>query len=374
LTRALVARRVFADDPVFVVDVGASGGIDGYWTEFAEQFRAVGFDPLVAEVDRLNAGARTGVEYVAAWVTRPDPGTHEAAARSTDFFQRTSAVRAAEITGLDYIREVFNAGAPVERTATRIVLDEYFGPDDRARIDFIKIDTDGGDFDVLRGADAILRNGRVLGLAVEVQFHGPVSDDANLFSNVDRYLRGKGFALFDLEVYRYSRHALPAEFQLDLPAQTVTGQVSWGEAIYSRDLGDPEYESMWDFAPSSVEVLKLACLFEIFGLPDCAAELILKYEETLDRECDRTELLDRLAADQWGPGATFAGVHRRFEDDVRRRFSPHPTTGGGGIEARQANEPHTRGGMLRRAARGLATTLKGSRPSRRRPPDQPGSH
>ena len=91
----------------------------------------------------------------------------------------------------------------------------------------------------------------MLGLAVEVQFHGTVGSDANLFSNVDRYLRGFGFGVFDLEVNRYSRDALPAEFTLDLPAQTVTGQVSWGEAIYFRDLGDPNYESMWDFVPSS---------------------------------------------------------------------------------------------------------------------------
>ena len=39
-----------------------------------------------------------------------------------------------------------------------------------------------------------------------------------------------------------------------------TGQVSWGEAIYFRDFGDPHYESMWDFAPSGADVLKLMCL------------------------------------------------------------------------------------------------------------------
>ena len=72
----------------------------------------------------------------------------------------------------------------------------------------------------------------MLGLGVEVQFHGPVSSEANLFSNVDRFLRGFGFGLFDLDVHRYSRGALPAEFVYDLPAQTTTGQVLWGEAIY----------------------------------------------------------------------------------------------------------------------------------------------
>jgi FkbM family methyltransferase len=318
LTRALVGRGAFADDPLFVVDVGASGGIDGYWYEFGDQLRAVGFDPLVAEIDRLNAHAGPGVRYEAALVTCPDPGTADGTP-STQFFQRTSAVRAAELAGLDYAREHYNAGAPIELSEERIVLDEYFGPGERQSIDFLKVDTDGADFDVLRGAERILREGGVLGLAVEAQFHGPVAPDANLLSNIDRYLRGYGFGLFDLEVYRYSRSALPAEFVLDIPAQTVSGQISWGEAIYFRDLGDPKYEATWGFEPSTTDVHKLMCLFEIFGLPDCAAELIVKYRALLPHE--RTDLLDLLAAQQAGAGTTYADIQRRFASEARRRFS-----------------------------------------------------
>jgi len=173
----------------------------------------------------------------------------------------------------------------------------------------------------------MLRDGGVLGLAVEAQFHGLVNRDANLLSNVDLYLRDLGFGLFDLEVYRYSRSALPAAFALDLPAQTVTGQVSWGEALYFRDLGDPRYESMWEFRPSAVDVFKLMCLFEIFGLPDCAAELILEHEQLLGGERTRTELLDILAAQQAGAGTTYAELQHRFDAEARRRFSPGARSG-----------------------------------------------
>jgi hypothetical protein len=323
LTRALVSERAFADDPLFVVDVGASGGIDGYWHEFGDQLRAVGFDPLVAEVERLNADAPTGVRYEAAWVTRREPVNADEP-RSTQFFRRTSAVRAVEISGLDYAREHYNAGAPVELSEDRVVLDERFGSDEGPRIDFLKVDTDGGDFDVLRGAEEILGNGGVLGLAVEAQFHGPVSAEANLFSNIDRYLRGFGFGLFDLEVNRYSRSALPAEFVLDIPAQTVTGQTSWAEAIYFRDLGDPSYESMWTFRPTTIDVLKLMCLFEIFGLPDCSAELLLKYGDRLGDERSRSRSLDILASEQTGFETTYAELQRSFASEVRRRFAPTP--------------------------------------------------
>jgi hypothetical protein len=36
----------------FLIDVGASGGIDEFWRQFQPQFRAVGFDPLIREVER----------------------------------------------------------------------------------------------------------------------------------------------------------------------------------------------------------------------------------------------------------------------------------------------------------------------------------
>ena len=127
VTRALVARHAFEDDPLFVVDVGASGGIDSYWAEFDDQRRAVGIDPLVAEVERLNARAPAGVSYEAAWVTCHDPAAANDAV-TTQFFQRTSAVRAAEIAGLDFIQEHFNAGAQIELSEDRIVLDDYFEP------------------------------------------------------------------------------------------------------------------------------------------------------------------------------------------------------------------------------------------------------
>jgi hypothetical protein len=34
---------------IFLLDVGASGGIDSFWDQFRPHFRAAGFDPLVNE-------------------------------------------------------------------------------------------------------------------------------------------------------------------------------------------------------------------------------------------------------------------------------------------------------------------------------------
>ena len=306
-----------------LIDVGASGGIDPRWSIFGDRLTAVGFDPLVAEVDRLNrVETRPKVRYEAASVTCRDYDTlfplvvrnDEIASRFIHPFQRSSAVEAHRIMNLDYVREMFNTGAQVEYSDRTVTLDEYLASTSLVP-DFLKIDTDGGDFQVLLGAMDLVAQGHLLGIQIEAQFHGAVHDYANTFSNIDRFLRQRGFTLFDLEHYRYSRAALPAEFAIGVPAQTTTGQVNWGEAVYFRDLAHPYYEQMFGVAATQERLLKLCCLFVLYGLSDCAAE-ILSTGEALKTLPHRTSLLDSLTPQLFGD--------TRY-DDYLGRFNSDPS-------------------------------------------------
>ena len=52
-----------------LLDVGAAGGIDASWRVFGARLNALGVDPLVAEVKRLNAEeASENIKYYAAFV------------------------------------------------------------------------------------------------------------------------------------------------------------------------------------------------------------------------------------------------------------------------------------------------------------------
>lgn len=315
--------RLWGDRDFFLVDVGASGGIEHHWRVFAPRLMAIGFDPLLAEVARLNEQEQDSkIRYEASFVTcrnfdqlfPPSLRTDRIASRNNDPFPRVSAVRAQELLRMNYAEQMFNAGAPTVYTDRRIVLDDFFPADQHGSVDFIKIDTDGHDIEVVLGADALTRNGGGLGFAIEAQFHGASGEHANTFANIDRFMRTHGFSLFDIDVYRYSRAALPATFVYDIPAQTLTGQVLWGEAIYFRDLGNPDYERMWpEYLITKERVIKLACLFELFGVPDCAAELLNQRRPLVGDRCDA--LLDRLAV----PGADRSGAYaeyiRAFESD-----------------------------------------------------------
>jgi FkbM family methyltransferase len=309
-----------------VLDVGCSGGIDQRWYAFGDRLRAVGFDPLLAEVERLNAAnTHAGVRYEAAYVGcrdfdrlfPPALRNDRIATRNNQSFPRVSAYAAHRRLRIPYEQQQFNSGAPVARSTRTITLDDFVPAGEHRDVDFLKVDTDGHDIEVLLGAEGIMAAGGLLGLMVEVQLHGPIHEFANTYPNIDRILRQHGFSLFDLPIYRYSRADLPAPFVWDLAAQTISGQVIWGDALYLRDLASIDYEDMWQgYEVTPERVMKLACLFDLFDLPDCAAELLVARGACLGN-AQRDELLDVLVSGEPGSYAAYVAA---FEADYTSLF------------------------------------------------------
>lgn len=259
-----------------LLDIGASGGIDPTWEKtFNDQLIAYGFDPLVNEVERLNQlTTNKNIRYIDAFIT-PSKGdsdiTRDPVADQP--YARSSATYAQELKKFDYVKERFNSGQEMRLSQNYLSIDNFCKDHQIDSVDFIKVDTDGHDFQALQTTTETLKN--VLGVFVEVQFHGLPRDDNNNFCNIDRFLRANGFYLFDLESYKYSRKHLPKTFLYDIYAQTTTGQSAWGEALYLRDFAFESPHTQNNITTESV--LKLACLYELFDLQDCALELLEKH-------------------------------------------------------------------------------------------------
>jgi hypothetical protein len=140
-------------------------------------------------------------------------------------------------------------------------------------VDFMKIDVEGAELDVLQGSVSFLSKGTVLGVTSEVTL---VDSGPQLaLPAIDSLLRGLGFRLFDLEVSRFTRSALTSPEEYDyVGAPSKAGQVIGADVLYLRDgveeLGTTNARSTW----TDESILKLACLYELFGLPDCAIELL----------------------------------------------------------------------------------------------------
>ena len=180
---AIVTEYLAPTDCFHLIDVGASGGIAPYWSAFGQRLRAVGFDPIAVET----AGQATEhpqVKYETALVgSRNFDRLFPLSERQirVDPYTRTSAARAQEIGAA---RRGAHQSATTQHTGRHVVLDEYV--DDHEEVDFLKIDTDGSDLEVLLGAERILTSGQILGLLVETQFQGWAHDYSNTFANIDR--------------------------------------------------------------------------------------------------------------------------------------------------------------------------------------------
>jgi FkbM family methyltransferase len=329
LLREFLATGVLTEE-FFLVDVGASGGIAHFWYCFGDKLKAVGFDPLIPEMNKQNASRpHGGIKYVDGYVTYkgydelfpPDLQVDEVRSRNPLWFQRASCIRAIEKLQLDYNKQYLNSGMELQYSDNRFELDEYFSPNEHKAIDFIKIDTDGHDYPVLLGAQKLLQSD-VLGVLVESQFQGAVHEHANVYCNIDRLLRSLGYSLFDLETYRYTRAALPGQFLYPLIAQTVTGQVCWGDALYLKDYGDPHYEQKWK-PTSPQKLVKLICLYILCGLADCAAEVLEKYKDLPELASYREEMLDKLAALVSGKPISYRQYLNEF-DKAPALFFPKP--------------------------------------------------
>ncbi len=326
VTQKLVTAGLFHKDNFFLVDIGVSGGIEQLWRVFADQLSAVGFDLLANECARLNEAERSeNISYHAYRVTSEVPLQLEEDEKNNKIwsnqpFPRTSACRAQELLNTSGYEMYSGERTNIVLTEESTSLDRFLLERQIDAVDFIKIDTDGHDYEVIRGAKNTLQEREVLGLFVECQFHGLAHPEANVFSNIDTLLRDHGFSLFDIEVYRYTRSCLPGKFVHEIPAQTRTGQVLWGDALYLRDVCAPGYETQYRTELSSTKLLKLACIFEIYGLSDCAAELFLTYENRIAGLVDVRQCLDLLKRNVDPRADGYTAYKEKFNSNVKTFF------------------------------------------------------
>jgi hypothetical protein len=195
-----------------------------------------------------------------------------------------------------------------------IGVDEIVSGEDLPTVDFLKVDVDGADLDVLESARAVLPDKQVLGVAVEVNWFGSANPSEPTFHNIDLFLRREGYALFGVTVRPYSRVDLPAPFLRELYAETHFGQPYQGDAIYVRDLAAPNQQTLADAYPAE-KLVKLACVYELIGLPDCAAEVIKRFRPRLVAFGDTEALLDALTPPLLGRKLTYRQYISKFEEE-----------------------------------------------------------
>lgn len=202
---------------VTLVDVGARGGVDQRWRPFYSSLSVVGFEPDPKECARLNErhwpyrvrflpnalGARDG--EVATLYLCKQPGC-------SSLLRPNPAV-------CEQFAYGSNLGVVGEHPLVLSRLDSVCD----VQPDVLKVDTQGTELDVLRGAGALLQRTRAAEL--EVEFIPQYKDQA-LFADVDAYMRSQGFMLRGLRRTSWRNTAQDSH--------AAGGQLVHGDVLYLR--------------------------------------------------------------------------------------------------------------------------------------------
>ncbi|MBS0537229.1 MAG: FkbM family methyltransferase [Proteobacteria bacterium] len=317
MTTFLVGQGAFRDDPVVLMDVGARGGIGREWEVFGDQVRAYCFEPDEAECRRLSASAPSHLIYIPRALGRTQGRQvlyHTALPDSAGLYK----------TRMEYFNRLLNRDNAVTVRETEldvISLDEAILEFHVPAVDFIKLDIEGAELDVLESGSKLFERRSPLGLLSEVRLHEEINGSPS-FARFDAFLQERGLRVYDLQFYYQSRIAMPYPGleHYRRPngdkffAYTSRGQLQDGDALYFRDLllpvGKPAVDDL-----SPTRILKMCAFLEIFSMNDCAAELMLAAKDRLAATIDVDRLLDLLASGVIGEPTTFKAYTERYFQD-----------------------------------------------------------
>ena len=284
----LIQERLAPADPFVIIDCGARGGGEGFkWAFLGPRAQLHGFDPDAGECTRLNNQARGwGQAHTYHPLCLGKPGHPQRTLHVTRQHDSSSLYRPAEprlkrykqsLDGKVMISTFDNLEAMKTFQVETTTLDEWAGREKIGVVDYVKLDVQGAELDILQGSTTLLP--QVLGLEVEVEF-SHVYDDQPLFADVDSFLRPHGFTFFNF-LFTHTGHyagrtASPLNIvfpQTVLQPSQMSGQLLTADALY---LIDP-LDHLWPAGAtlSLAKYLKLITIAEACGQVEFAFELLV---------------------------------------------------------------------------------------------------
>lgn len=251
------ALNVFLNEQkIGLVDIGASGGVEDRWLEVEENLKTFLFEP-----DKRSYEALKSHKYVEEIFP---VGLGEKETKKTLYLCRkpqASSLLSPEYGFLSNFPGFQRFDLISKELITLSTLDVCL-KDKEEDCDFIKIDTQGTELDILKGGEHLL-NSPIIGLEIEVEFVR-LYENQPLFGDVCSYLDSKGYQFFDfVNICRWER----SQF-------TLFGQAVFGDAFFLRS---PESfaEILHDISPELAQnkakkYIAVAALYDhIDLLPVC---------------------------------------------------------------------------------------------------------
>jgi FkbM family methyltransferase len=257
--------RSLAARPLGFIDIGARGGVHDLVAPLARSVAVLGFEPDRPACEELNAQMareRTwalGVCLPTALADKEGPATLHLCAAPTNHsllpINREFVAR--------YRMDKFAQTGSIDLQAERLDTVLARRPaDEPAWGEFMKIDTQGTEYEILEGSRRTLAE-RTAALFVEVEFC-EIYAGQKLFSDLERFLRDEGFAFFGF----HSTHERSRKM-LDKKRFIGRERLLHADAIFFKD---PLERRQAEMSPRQRHVVFVSALF--CGFFDFALELV----------------------------------------------------------------------------------------------------
>jgi FkbM family methyltransferase len=236
------------------------------WDIFAPNLTIYGFDADSEACNQANADIEN---RQVNWTEKHIPlALSKVEKRATLYVTKFPGCSSLYSPNENYINRFIRYSESLKLSSLRDVdtttLEKFFETETGKQIDFLQLDVQGAELDVLEGASKFLEDS-VLGIVTEVEF-SEMYVSQPLFGDLDVYLRNKGFTLFDLgRMRRDHRREVP------IISKNHPGQLIWTDAFYFRDLLRFDFNT---HLKTPEKLLKLACIADIMEFYDYALEIL----------------------------------------------------------------------------------------------------
>jgi FkbM family methyltransferase len=267
--------NVFQDEPLHYVDIGARGGVHDLVTPFASNVSVLGFEPDEKECSRL-INMKEVVDQWANFALEPiglynSKGIRKLYLHSVDTNHSLLPANSKFVNRYSMEKFKVIGDTPVEVDLLDNIYDAKFmnsGP----FAEFVKIDTQGTEYEILQGAKKVLQKDSVA-LVIEVSFF-ELYEGQKLFCDIEQLLRKNDFAFFG---FSSKLHTRSCKF-LDKQNEITRERVMQADAVFFRDPVTSEKTST-KRQNQSIFIISL-----LLGFYDYAAEIasnILYLEDSI---------------------------------------------------------------------------------------------
>jgi FkbM family methyltransferase len=265
-----IFHEYYSKSRLVLVDIGAAGEYPFKWKPAEKYLQLIGFEPIQMEFEKLPQNNHFKYFNTALYDKKD---------RITLYIKKkgNASILKSNIPLLREFPDVERHDLLKTEEIETDTLDNQFRKAQIDKVDFIKLDTDGSELFILKGAKETIRS-HIFGLEVEVEFI-ELYENQPLFADVDAFIKQQGFELWDIQRHYWQR-------KIREGFHGLKGQLVFGNAVYLRKLDN--FQGMIDilendFAKKS-KILNAVTVCLIYGYGNYGLELLKRNEGLFEQE------------------------------------------------------------------------------------------